>query len=502
MVNSKNVTFKVNRQVPISHPPAQAYGTVINCRKAIGKRAAKEKKEAQSHYVAFTNVDGNLKRKWGVEEDDGANATSSFMVYQSLDAQSGTLQEAPLQKWQPPKPPRPRKSKLPSKGVDLDCWFIILSFADPAQLLLMRSKIPSCYHFLSNNPTLWKHSRNYHHADLPEPPSELNEHQYADLRHDHGCQSCKAPNTRKTYWAFLRRWCKTCLNSKTEKEHDALVVLREAHGDESLVLQKCLPTGVYDSWGNFVGVGPATTHALKTVYLIRDVKALSAEYSDLKAKNQNVIEWPTEFGNWYKAKTDMVEERKVFAHKMEAWEETIRNDRSFEYSAKKSARKQFFQARALDLSPPITAQEIEHCASYKRAIAIPKEPNNTSWLQLKPKLEKEAAAHRAKGGPPENRTSASSASQTGISTPVSTMEPQHAYTFHPGYSLPLNHPPLTMLAPPSLPSQNHNFIQLPPMQYHYGHPPPPGPVSHMILAPPPPRPPPGHLNHTGLPHLF
>jgi hypothetical protein len=503
MVNAKGVAFKVNRQTPLQQPNG---GTgVINCRKLIGKRALKEQREAQAQYVALTNVDGTLKRKRGEEEETtDPKATSSFLVYQSFDPTS-TTPEPPVRKWQPPKPPRTRKIKNATNTVVDDCWYIIFSYADPAQLLQMRSKVPVCYRFLRDGPKLWKKSRwHYYGEDLPEPPSELTEFQYSDLLHDHGCQSCKAPNTRKTYWAFLRRWCKTCLNSKTEKEHDALNALHEAHGEESALIQKCLPSGIFDSWGNFVGVGPATTHALKTVYLIQDVKALVAEYSNLKARNKDPLEWPTEFGEWYKAKTAMVEERRVFAQQMEAWEETVRSDRTSEYTAKKTARKTFFQKKAAELSPPISVGEIECCPSYKRAIAIPKDPNNTSWLQLKPKLEKEASELRVKGGPAETRLLASSAAGTGTSTPVRTMEPQHTFqfpNFPSGFPLPLH-----FQTPPSLPSQNQVHIHLPPIQAHSHLNFPPGPVSHMMIAAPlpqplPPPPPQSHVHQdfTGLP---
>ncbi|KAF2035509.1 hypothetical protein EK21DRAFT_47623, partial [Setomelanomma holmii] len=399
MVNAKNVAFKVNKQTPINQGPLQAYGTVINCRKPGGKRGPREQKEVRSHHVLLANVEGTLKRKRGEEEGpDGAQALSTLLGIEVIPSGASSPDRSALsRRWQPPRSIRSRKLKLPSKGVDLDCWFIILSFSDPAQLLEMRSGIPSCYYFLRDNPMLWKHSRTYHYgSDLPEPPSELTEFQYADLRHDRACMSCKAPNTRKTYWAFLRRWCKTCLQSRTIKEHDALAILRGPDGEDLSFLMPCLPSGIFDSWGNFVGVGPASTHALKTVVLSKDVHKIVADYLEFKAKNEGLrSEDPVARINALRlftlSRKELVDERQAFAHKMEAWEETIRNERSYDYSAKKSARKTYFQKKAAELSPAISVREMECCPSYRRAIAIPKEPNNTSWLQLKPKLEKEAA---------------------------------------------------------------------------------------------------------------
>jgi hypothetical protein len=443
MVNAKNFAFKVHPQQPNVQASLQAYGTVINCRKSGGKRTARGSKEVRSRQVPLANVGGTLKRKWDEEEETNPSEGASNTVLPHADAATLNLTTSldhavPLQRWQFPKPPRPRKTKVPTKGVDLDCWFTILSFSDPAQLLVMRRGIPSCYYFLRDNPTLWKHSRNYHYGrNLPEPSSELTEFQYADLRHDHGCMSCRAPNTRKTYWAFLRRWCKTCLQSKTLREHDAMVLLRAADGEDLFFLHKCLPSGIFDSWGNFVGVGPATTHALKTVYLLSDVQKLVAEYNNLKAQNQDPASWSAELHAWYDPKVALVEERRAFAHKMEGWEESMRSERTYDYSAKKAARKKYFQNKASELSPAISVREMECCPSYRRAIAIPKDPNNTSWLQLKPKLEKEAADLKVKGGPPEKRPPASSAS--GASTPMRVMEqpqPQRPFMLPPiGYAL-------------------------------------------------------------------
>jgi hypothetical protein len=432
MVNAKNYAFKVHPQQPNCQASTQAHGAVINCRKPGGKRTARDAKEVQSHHVTFVNVEAALKRKRDQEEETGSHHATSSRVSPQSDGLNTRTSTTPSvipdssichQRLPAVKLPRPKKTKVPSKGVDLDCWFTILSFSDPAQLLEMRIGIPSCFHFLRDNPTLWKHSRNYHYgSDLPEPPSELTEFQYADLRHGHGCQdhTCTASSTRKTYWAFLRRWCKKCLQDKIYKEHEAVAVLRGASGGEDLsFLHSCLPAGIYDSWGNFVGCGPATTHALKTIYLKSDVHKVIDGYNVLKARHKDPATWAAELHAWFEPQAKVVEERRVFAKEMEGWEELMRSARSQDYTIKKAARKLYFQAKASELDPALTARELECCPSYRRAIRIPKDPNSTSWLQLKPKLEKEAAELKAKGGPPDERPATSS--NSGTSTPMSVI---------------------------------------------------------------------------------
>lgn len=409
MVNSKNVAFKVNKQTPSNGPPPQAYGTVINCRKPSGKRALRGEKEVKSQRVRLTKIAGiddqDLERKRkrdDTSEDlqlrDGFSSSFSYSVHQSTNLAVAIRQPQDDPQPQVIKPTKLRRGRVLSKGVDIDCWHTILSFSDPAQLLELRTKISSCYRFLRDYPMLWKHSRTYYYrGTLPDPPSELTEFQYAHLRHGHGCMSCRTPSTRKTYWAFVRRWCKTCLQAKTIKEHDALAMFVDDSGEDISFLKKCLPAGIFDSWGNFVGVGPATTHSLKTVYLTSDIQKLVVEYKE--AKKRHGASWTTELPLWTAAKVKVVQERQEFARLMELWEDSTRQTKSCKHSEKKAARRTYFVWRASQMSPPISVRELELCPSYRRAIAIPKEPNMISWLQLKPKLEKEVADFRAKGGP-------------------------------------------------------------------------------------------------------
>ncbi|KAF2635926.1 hypothetical protein P280DRAFT_436439 [Massarina eburnea CBS 473.64] len=394
MVNSKQALFKVNKQPPSSGQPPQAYSTVINCQKPRGKRAlgAREVKTHQVRLARIPGIEPDRKRKMAEDGESGSQragtsglqqtAANSFSNAVARHGSRAGFYVVPSRRHVAP--PKFRRGKVVGQEIDLDTWFTILSFSNPAQLLEMRTKIASCYRFLRDNPRLWKHSRDYYyHGNLPEPPSlELTEFQYAHLRHGHGCMSCGTPSTRKTYWAFLRRWCKHCLNSKLMKESDALMLLfKDASNEEIMNLRKILPSGIIDSWGNFVGVGPAETHSLKTVYLISDVKTL--------------------FGNFEGGNTpyqmEVVNARLTFAKAMQEWEDKSRQTKSFDYHQKKKARKVYFTEKASQLVPPITLHEMESCQAFRRAIAIPKEPNMTSWHQLKPKLEKEAANLRAGG---------------------------------------------------------------------------------------------------------
>jgi hypothetical protein len=96
---------------------------------------------------------------------------------------------------------------------------------------------------------------------------------------------------------------------------------------------------------------------------------------------------------------------------------------------------------------------MESCASYRRAVAIPKEPNNTSWLQLKPKLEKEAAELALPHALPALSTP--SASNSGYSTPDS-MDAHQPY-LHPVPGLHSSLPSGYMLPYANMPNMPHMY---------------------------------------------
>jgi hypothetical protein len=233
--------------------------------------------------------------------------------------------------------------------------------------------------------------------------------------------------------------CKACLTSQVVKEYEAMALLKGPNDEDISFIRAGLPTGIFDSWGNFVGVGPASTHALKTIYLRSDVQKLAADYNKESQERASMSdETASWFPAWHAAKVKAVEERQVFAKKMEQWEEMQRSSKTTDYNAKKSRRKVFFKEKASQLTPSISVKELEACPSYKRAIVIPKEPNNTSWDLLKPKLVKEAAENAAKRNSEELRPP--TASTSGISTPTSSIEDQPPRA-HPYLGMILGPPP-------------------------------------------------------------
>lgn len=113
-------------------------------------------------------------------------------------------------------PMRFQKNRPVDEAVNFDVWENILSFCPPAFLLKARTISSTFRSVLKDDSFLWKLSRTEHFgSDMPEPPLNLSEPQYADLLTGIGCQTrgCQAPKTRKVYWVFQKRLCDKCLKA-------------------------------------------------------------------------------------------------------------------------------------------------------------------------------------------------------------------------------------------------------------------------------------------------
>lgn len=165
------------------------------------------------------------------------------------------------------------------------------------------------------------------------------------------------------------------------------------NSDDLASFWRCLPSGVLDTWGNFLGVGPAQTHSLKTVYVKADVDKFAAECQARLKKNNNV--WTDDDRAWVRERTKLMEERRAFAHKIEKWEEKSRAAKTLQNQTFKESRRTFFTERGNEFDPPMLQAEMEGYKAFDRSIKITKSPNVACWQMLKPKLEAERAAKLA-----------------------------------------------------------------------------------------------------------
>lgn len=125
--------------------------------------------------------------------------------------------EKPTPPRQPKGPLRLRVSKPVKAFLPPELWKLVFEQSSPALLLRARTLNRNFYYGLTNGSeqSTWVTARKLTYGSLhPDPPAGVDEIQYADLLEGQGCHGCKNPKTRKTYWAFLRRWCESCLNEK------------------------------------------------------------------------------------------------------------------------------------------------------------------------------------------------------------------------------------------------------------------------------------------------
>lgn len=109
-------------------------------------------------------------------------------------------------------PTRLRKDRPVQTGLPMDVWRLVLGFCSLEKLLKLRQTCPTFYSALKSD-TTWRQARIHQFGpDQPGPPLGLTEMQYADLLVGIGCQDsdCTEKCTRRTYWAFRRRWCEKC----------------------------------------------------------------------------------------------------------------------------------------------------------------------------------------------------------------------------------------------------------------------------------------------------
>ncbi|OCK81754.1 hypothetical protein K432DRAFT_8960 [Lepidopterella palustris CBS 459.81] len=289
----------------------------------------------------------------------------------------------------PDKPTRLRTTRPVQAKVVSDVWALVLEYLEPAQLLVLKDTSAVFREILTRYSHTWKSVRASAYGDaIPDPIEGLNEFQYSDLREGKGCQSCRNGNTRKTYWAFLRRFCRPCFESKIVKAPEAVKIMDAALPMPHEGLIDCVPSGIMDSWGNFVGCGTAESQYQDTVYLRSDLAAIAAEYQREFA-NATEEERPERMKEWYAKNCSKVIDRFVFAKKLEAWERDSRHTKAADSALKKKNREDYYTIKAAEMTPPLSKEVLICCSSYKKAIKIAKAPHINSWLSLKPKLEEE-----------------------------------------------------------------------------------------------------------------
>ena len=277
-------------------------------------------------------------------------------------------------------------------------WCVFMELMDTDDLLRLREAVPRVFRLLDRYPATWGRNRRKLYGDaLPDLPQEVevSEFQYADLRHEYGCQKCHKKETRKTYWPFLRRWCKECFGASVVNCQMAAWSLMNVEGNNIsrtrniLSTAHCLPAIYKNSRGTLTSNGqgrpgqqPCLAFCLKS-----DVDMLKNKYIGMKAENTHGLD--DAWNEYCKSLQERTKAVQKFAIEVEKWEKEQRDKQATEMRAMRAARESFFAKRALQLDPPMTLAELRMCPSYQRSMVISKYPSSSSWEHLKNKVLEE-----------------------------------------------------------------------------------------------------------------
>ncbi|KAG8533208.1 uncharacterized protein KY384_001991 [Bacidia gigantensis] len=306
-------------------------------------------------------------------------------------------------------PTRLRKDKPVRTGLVTDVWEIILDFCPLEKLLKLRGLSPTFHSVLSGD-KVWRASRlNQFGSDHPPPPNGLAEWQYANLLIGTGCHGagCKEKNTRRTYWAFQRRWCEKCCHNNIKKVDHVFAkgtwaiayIEQERCAKEQLKMyeraSKCIPHAMFDSWNHYQWAGHheipppwASTYGAQTpVYSKYDIEKFNDRLENFLIADPK----GDEIDQWFKKEEQINAEFMKQLQTVETWMEMDKIKREKGRVERREERIMFYQKKAMNLLPPLEANVLELCPSYDRAIQISKAPSQKSWTILLEKLKLERA---------------------------------------------------------------------------------------------------------------
>ncbi|KAF4540271.1 F-box domain containing protein [Lasiodiplodia theobromae] len=291
-------------------------------------------------------------------------------------------------------PTRIRKDRRVQTPVYDDVWKRIFELSDPAMLFTYERVNKAFRGALATYSHIWKNSMVDHFGeDLPETPKDLQDRQYADLLSGQGCMSCKEPKARKTYWAFLRRWCTKCFSEKVIKQEDCFAINRKFPG-----ILECIPCATVDSWNHYSYAGwgdengRSTASGNQPVFLKDDVSAVAAAYEEFmrtldegdlsdEEKEEKRAEWIKE----RREKAKEVMDERLEIDKFEKKWIAARAQKSVDL---KNMRKEFIIRRAKNLNPPMCEEVLKLIPAFQENIKINKEfKTEKFWKVLMPKLE-------------------------------------------------------------------------------------------------------------------
>ncbi|KAJ9605028.1 hypothetical protein H2200_010417 [Cladophialophora chaetospira] len=362
----------------------------------IPSRSAKKARLGEHTFV--TSTVATMKNGERPTLKRATTTQSTFSETSSINSDQPTKPGAKPPRFRPSRPLQIADSIYP------DVWIRIFSFCDPKFLLEARTIDKHRSRLLSEYSMIWMESRiNHYGSDMPACPKGLTEKKYVELLAGRGCQNakCSKGETQKVHWLFQLRLCTDCFAEKTmrvdelsrQRQHSFPDTGYEIVPGEGLALWELLPLARLDgrrdsqplsvdenrnSWARNQG-NPRQFRFLKSAY-----SKLESEYLELKASEPD----DEAIRAWTDNKHKELMESMIDAIKLESWcKEHIYHKQTTEAQDLRQTRTEYFEARALELSPPMERRVLHKMADFNRLLKVRQQPTDRTWETLRKKIE-------------------------------------------------------------------------------------------------------------------
>ncbi|KAJ7786579.1 hypothetical protein B0H16DRAFT_1876573 [Mycena metata] len=271
---------------------------------------------------------------------------------------------------------RGRRGSLSSlKEFPLDVLFEVFGLLSPKDLINLARTTKEIRGILMNrsNAFIWKDSRSRVEG-LPELPPDLKEPGYASLAFDGHCHKCLTTPVQTVIWIARMRLCKKCLPeefvawstlaAEVELEEE-LATLVPSFEERHRARRYSWRTSVYYS-----------------LSLARKLKEETASY-----RSEGTLQKKTpEYSEWFKAKSDEMNEMRAHAKLCTAWLETRKSDRTEELDEARRLRREAIVERLTALG---WGEEIPHhraAMANHKLVKQPKELTDRIWKNIEAPL--------------------------------------------------------------------------------------------------------------------
>ncbi|KAF5372850.1 hypothetical protein D9758_001478 [Tetrapyrgos nigripes] len=223
----------------------------------------------------------------------------------------------------------------------LDVIFEIFMYLEPLDILSLSRTNKDLQNLLTPKSSgyIWKAARE-NIEDLPPPPSDMNEMQYASLMFDRYCQVCNYHSCDNVFWSIRLRACKKCLGQTTLLLTSEQI--RNIHASDYLK--------DYTKMSDLLDLVPYISlrpRGHRNVWYL--ASAYRQLYTEFKAIQPELQGDPSRWFDWHASKRAENNERVKANKPYEIWLGERENDRGGKIAERRNQRKKDIEDRLITL---------------------------------------------------------------------------------------------------------------------------------------------------------